>query len=65
MNAMTKSLKLAAVLAATLVATASVKAEIGQWFDPGEDRRLSISVQSFSYKRGLPRGWTWCLTAVS
>ena len=33
-----------------------LKAEIGQWFDPGEDRRLSISVQSFSYKRGLPRG---------
>ena len=33
-----------------------LKAEIGQWFDPGEDRRLAISVQSFSYKRGLPRG---------
>ena len=33
-----------------------LKAEIGQWFDPGENRRLAISVQSFSYKRGLPRG---------
>ena len=33
-----------------------LKAEIGQWFDPGEDRRLALSVQSFSYKRGLPRG---------
>ncbi|MEO8242617.1 MAG: RNase adapter RapZ [bacterium] len=33
-----------------------LKAEIGQWYDPGEDRRLAISVQSFSYKRGLPRG---------
>jgi UPF0042 nucleotide-binding protein len=33
-----------------------LKAEIGQWFDPGEDRRLAISVQSFSFKRGLPRG---------
>ncbi len=33
-----------------------LKAEIGHWFDPGEDRRLALSVQSFSYKRGLPRG---------
>jgi UPF0042 nucleotide-binding protein len=33
-----------------------LKAEIGRWFDPGEDRRLALSVQSFSYKRGLPRG---------
>ncbi len=33
-----------------------LKAEIGKWFDPGEDRRLALSVQSFSYKRGLPRG---------
>ena len=33
-----------------------LKSEIGQWFDPGEDRRLALSVQSFSYKRGLPRG---------
>lgn len=33
-----------------------LKAEIGQWFDPGEERRLALSVQSFSYKRGLPRG---------
>ena len=33
-----------------------LKAEIGQWFDPGEDHRLALSVQSFSYKRGLPRG---------
>ena len=33
-----------------------LKAEIGTWFDPGEDRRLALSVQSFSYKRGLPRG---------
>ena len=33
-----------------------LKAEIGQWYDPGEDHRLALSVQSFSYKRGLPRG---------
>ncbi len=33
-----------------------LKAELGTWFDPGEDRRLALSVQSFSYKRGLPRG---------
>ncbi len=33
-----------------------LKAEIGRWFDPDGDHRLSLSVQSFSYKRGLPRG---------
>lgn len=33
-----------------------LKAEIGQWFDRGHLARLGISVQSFSYKRGLPRG---------
>lgn len=33
-----------------------LKAEIGRWFDLGEDHRLALSVQSFSYKRGLPRG---------
>ena len=33
-----------------------LKAEIGRWFDPGADRRLTLSVHSFSYKRGLPRG---------
>ena len=33
-----------------------LKAEIGQWYDPGERHRLALSVQSFSYKRGLPRG---------
>lgn len=33
-----------------------LKAEIGQWYDLGEDHRLALSVQSFSYKRGLPRG---------
>ena len=33
-----------------------LKAEIARWFDPGTTGRLSVSVQSFSYKRGLPRG---------
>lgn len=33
-----------------------LKAEVAKWFDPGRNRRLAISVQSFSYKRGLPRG---------
>lgn len=33
-----------------------LKAEIGQWFDTDGDHRLALSVQSFSYKRGLPRG---------
>lgn len=33
-----------------------LKAEIGHWFGQGKVSRLAISVQSFSYKRGLPRG---------
>jgi UPF0042 nucleotide-binding protein len=33
-----------------------LKAEVGQRFEPGEGRHLALSVQSFSYKRGLPRG---------
>ncbi|MCW1919092.1 RNase adapter RapZ [Rhodobacter sp. KR11] len=33
-----------------------LKAEIGQWFGKGATQSLMISVQSFSYKRGLPRG---------
>ncbi|MEM6890163.1 MAG: RNase adapter RapZ [Pseudomonadota bacterium] len=32
-----------------------LRAEIEQWFAPGGQRRLTVSVQSFSYKRGLPR----------
>ena len=33
-----------------------LKAEIGRWFDQGAIERLAVSVQSFSYKRGIPRG---------
>ncbi|MCU9848468.1 RNase adapter RapZ [Defluviimonas sp. WL0024] len=33
-----------------------LKAEITRWFAPGADARLSVSVHSFSYKRGVPRG---------
>lgn len=32
------------------------KAEIGRWFASREGGPMSLSVQSFSYKRGLPRG---------
>lgn len=32
------------------------KAEIGRWFALREGGPMSLSVQSFSYKRGLPRG---------
>lgn len=32
------------------------RAEIDNWFAPGEGRRLAVQLQSFSYKRGLPRG---------
>ena len=33
-----------------------LKAELARWFDPAPDRRMTVSVQSFSYKRGIPRG---------
>jgi UPF0042 nucleotide-binding protein len=32
-----------------------LRAEVEHWFAPGGQRQLSVSVQSFSYKRGLPR----------
>lgn len=33
-----------------------LKAEIRKWFDTSTSNRMAVSVQSFSYKRGLPRG---------
>lgn len=33
-----------------------LRAEIAQWFGTDGETRLSVSVQSFSYKRGVPRG---------
>lgn len=33
-----------------------LKAELARWFDTDKGRRLTVSVQSFSYKRGVPRG---------
>ena len=33
-----------------------LKAEITQWFDQCHAAALAVSVQSFSYKRGVPRG---------
>jgi UPF0042 nucleotide-binding protein len=33
-----------------------LRAEIGQWFALAKSGGLAVSVQSFSYKRGLPRG---------
>ncbi len=33
-----------------------LKADVARWFARGEAPRLAVSLQSFSYKRGLPRG---------
>lgn len=33
-----------------------LKAELARWFDSAGQERLAVSVQSFSYKRGVPRG---------
>ena len=34
----------------------SLKAEVTRWFAQGQGPTLAVSVQSFSYKRGVPRG---------
>jgi len=33
-----------------------LREELQRWFDPDPNGRLSVLVQSFSYKRGVPRG---------
>lgn len=33
-----------------------LKGDLMRWFDPRPDRRLGLSLHSFSYKRGVPRG---------
>ncbi len=33
-----------------------LRGEIGRWFDRGATARLVVSLQSFSYRRGVPRG---------
>ncbi len=34
----------------------ALKAEVARWFGEGTGPRLAVSLQSFSYRRGLPRG---------
>ena len=38
------------------MAPRDLKAELERWFIPQSGNSLAVSVQSFSYKRGLPRG---------
>ncbi len=33
-----------------------LRADIDRWFSTGDGRRLGVTIHSFSYKRGLPRG---------
>lgn len=40
----------------TALSPHDLRAEIESWFAPPEGRQLSLSIQSFSFKRGLPRG---------
>jgi UPF0042 nucleotide-binding protein len=44
------------VIDTTEMSPHDLKAEIGQWYGGGPVGRLAVSVQSFSYKRGVPRG---------
>lgn len=40
----------------TALSPHELKAELSLWFDYRNTARMGVSVQSFSYKRGLPRG---------
>jgi UPF0042 nucleotide-binding protein len=44
------------VIDTTEMSPHDLKAEIGNWYGRGPASRLAVSVQSFSYKRGVPRG---------
>ena len=44
------------VIDTTEMSPHDLKAEIGGWYGGGPASRLAVSVQSFSYKRGVPRG---------
>ncbi len=48
-------------IADTLIDTTSLnihqlREEVERWFAPKDGRHLAVSIESFSYKRGLPRG---------
>lgn len=48
-------------IADTLIDTSSLnvhqlREEVDRWFAPKDGRHLAVSIESFSYKRGLPRG---------
>lgn len=48
-------------IADTLIDTSSLnvhqlREEVERWFAPKDGRHLAVSIESFSYKRGLPRG---------
>ncbi len=40
----------------TAMSPHDLRADLGRWFDRSGAARLAVSVQSFSYKRGLPTG---------
>ncbi len=44
------------VVDTTQLSPHDLRAELGQWFAPVAETEMSVLVQSFSYKRGLPRG---------
>lgn len=40
----------------TLMTPHELRAEVARWFGPRDGKPMALAVQSFSYKRGLPRG---------
>ncbi|MEX0349260.1 MAG: RNase adapter RapZ [Paracoccaceae bacterium] len=45
-----------ALIDTTALNVHQLRDEVERWFAKGEGRELAVSVESFSYKRGLPRG---------
>lgn len=45
-----------ALIDTTNLSPHQLRAEIARWFRPPDGRPMSLAIQSFSYKRGLPRG---------
>lgn len=44
------------VIDTTGLSVHDTRAEVERWFAPSDGRKLSVTLQSFSFKRGLPRG---------
>lgn len=44
------------VIDTTELSPHELRAELARWFDPSGSQRMALTLHSFSYKRGIPRG---------